>query len=396
MNSWTQWGAAAYGSDGYGAYGQSSSAYGATTADYSKDDSAAAGFGPATGSSYQVGGSYGTSFAAANFGNGSSSSTPKFTPMSATTNVYSSTINSLKAKANPTDDTSGHYAGYESAVYTAASNYIQGKRAGLHGKANGSGGGAAAQQRYCEICNVTCAGDIPMKAHLEGKQHKEKANLAASGGPDLRTRQVSMRCEACNVTCTGRDAYTAHAQGAKHQKVSTSSVMTRLVTSFQTVALLRRMGKHVPTDPTLMPPTTGTLIPPAAPKKVVGITGTNFVRAGETRLSTAIGTIGPQQPPQQPPSNANVPPIGEEYVEVRNTGAKVTQYHCKLCDCPLGDSVAKMAHLTGRRHRLQYKQKVNPSLQVEPRPHEQRYPKPGQVRPGDPVPLAAVGSAPQL
>lgn len=80
MNSWTQWGAAAYGSDGYGAYGQSSSAYGATTADYSKDDSAAAGFGPATGSSYQVGGSYGTSFAAANFGNGSSSSTPKFTP----------------------------------------------------------------------------------------------------------------------------------------------------------------------------------------------------------------------------------------------------------------------------------------------------------------------------
>lgn len=242
--------------------------------------------------------------------------------VSATTNVYSSTINSLKAKANPTDDTSGHYAGYESAVYTAASNYIQGKRAGLHGKANGqsllpqnnahcqhfaatttskfagSGGGAAAQQRYCEICNVTCAGDIPMKAHLEGKQHKEKANLAASGGPDLRTRQVSMRCEACNVTCTGRDAYTAHAQGAKHQKVSTSSVMTRLVTSFQTVALLRRMGKHVPTDPTLMPPTTGTLIPPAAPKKVVGITGTNFVRAGETRLSTAIGTIGPQQPPQ--------------------------------------------------------------------------------------------------
>lgn len=53
--------------------------------------------------------------------------------------------------------------------------------------------------------------------------------------------------------------------------------------------------------------------------------------------------------------STNIKPVGEEYVEKRNTGAKVQQFHCKLCDCALGDSVAKLAHLTGRRHRLNFK-----------------------------------------
>ncbi|MCE7766850.1 hypothetical protein GQL56_29945, partial [Pseudomonas putida] len=44
------------------------------------------------------------------------------------------------------------------------------------------------------------------------------------------------------------------------------------------------------------------------------------------------------------------------------------RFHCKLGDCSFNDPTAKERHLQGRRHRLQYKKKVNPDLQVEVKP----------------------------
>ncbi|EPY78747.1 zinc finger RNA binding protein isoform 4-like protein [Camelus ferus] len=66
---------------------------------------------------------------------------------------------------------------------------------------------------------------------------------------------------------------------------------------------------------------------------------------------------------------SDVQPVGHDYVEeVRNDEGKVIRFHCKLCECSFNDPNAKEMHLKGRRHRLQYKKKVNPDLQVEVKP----------------------------
>ena len=49
-------------------------------------------------------------------------------------------------------------------------------------------------------------------------------------------------------------------------------------------------------------------------------------------------------------------PVGHEYIEeVRNEVGTVVSFHCKLCECKFNDPNAKIMHMKGRRHRLQYK-----------------------------------------
>lgn len=47
---------------------------------------------------------------------------------------------------------------------------------------------------------------------------------------------------------------------------------------------------------------------------------------------------------------------------------KVISFNCKLCECRFNDPNAKEMHMKGRRHRLQYKKKVNPELVVDVKP----------------------------
>ncbi|ESO97481.1 hypothetical protein LOTGIDRAFT_53531, partial [Lottia gigantea] len=64
-----------------------------------------------------------------------------------------------------------------------------------------------------------------------------------------------------------------------------------------------------------------------------------------------------------------VAPVGHEYIEeMKNELGKVVSFNCKLCECKFNDPNAKEMHLKGRRHRLQYKKKVDPNLQVEVKP----------------------------
>uniref|UniRef100_A0A4W4F996 DZF domain-containing protein n=1 Tax=Electrophorus electricus TaxID=8005 RepID=A0A4W4F996_ELEEL len=68
-------------------------------------------------------------------------------------------------------------------------------------------------------------------------------------------------------------------------------------------------------------------------------------------------------------AQGDIQPVGHDYVEeVRNDDGKVIRFHCKLCECSFNDPNAKDMHLKGRRHRLQYKKKVNPDLLVEIKP----------------------------
>uniref|UniRef100_A0A0K0CYV8 DZF domain-containing protein n=1 Tax=Angiostrongylus cantonensis TaxID=6313 RepID=A0A0K0CYV8_ANGCA len=303
------------------------------------------------------------------------------------------------------------YSNYDAAVYAAASSYLHSKATGTSNMwmsgvgrggtfankrfSSGTGVQREAQQFYCEVCKISCAGQLTYKEHLEGQRHKKKEALAkGENNPSLPKSKVSFRCDLCNVTCTGQDTYNAHVRGAKHQK---------------TLTLCKKLGKPIPsTEPTIIPPSEmGGVIPPppnavnttsssntnVSGKRVVGISTVNFV--GGAKLSTmagqleakkqqvlqAVGSAGTKATEDSAvqavkgqteelqaliAAEQNLKPVGEEFVEAqRDATGKLLQYLCKLCDCKFSDPNAKEIHLKGRRHRLQYKMKVDPNLEVE-------------------------------
>merc|ERR1712142_771146 len=69
------------------------------------------------------------------------------------------------------------------------------------------------------------------------------------------------------------------------------------------------------------------------------------------------------------PEEKDAQPVGHDYIEeIKNEEGKVVSFNCKLCECKFNDPNAKEMHMKGRKHRLQYKKKVDPSLQVEVKP----------------------------
>ncbi|XP_030640401.1 zinc finger RNA-binding protein [Chanos chanos] len=255
------------------------------------------------------------------------------------------------------------------------------------------------QLHYCDICKISCAGPQTYREHLEGQKHKKKESALKSGsqasnGP--RGVQTQLRCELCDVSCTGADAYAAHIRGAKHQKV---------------VKLHTKLGKPIPsTEPVLVNSapvaitTTASKTPPVTVTSSVATvtpqkpTTTNAaktqtpnakkpvppkVTATASKAAPAVAVKVEETKPvvlkSDPQSDeddgegaggtGDIRPVGHDYVEeVRNDEGKVIRFHCKLCECSFNDPNAKDMHLKGRRHRLQYKKKVNPELEVEIKP----------------------------
>ncbi|XP_063057187.1 zinc finger RNA-binding protein isoform X3 [Engraulis encrasicolus] len=275
------------------------------------------------------------------------------------------------------------------------------------------------QLHYCDICKISCAGPQTYREHLEGQKHKKKeatlkTGSQASSGP--RGAQTQLRCELCDVSCTGADAYAAHIRGAKHQKV---------------VKLHTKLGKPIPsTEPVLVNSaavtTTVSAGKPAAPSvtssAVTAVTATSATTAAaatttpvatKAALHTTAKASTPAKKPVPPKAPAvaskpampaaaavvkmevskaasaaraedmsedddegdsvsgqgDIQPVGHDYVEeVHNEDGKIIRFHCKLCECSFNDPNAKEMHLKGRRHRLQYKKKVNPELPVEIKP----------------------------
>lgn len=156
---------------------------------------------------------------------------------------------------------------------------------------------------------------------MEGQKHKKRELLlkqATEPGTATPARPPnSLHCELCDVTCTGNDAYAAHVRGAKHQKV---------------VKLHTKLGKPIPAcDP--------------AP---------NTEKKDETD--------GDEH-------DESVKPVGSEYIEeIKDDEGKLVSFSCKLCECKFNDPNAKEMHMKGRRHRLQYKKKVQPDLFVDIKP----------------------------
>nr|XP_042123314.1 zinc finger RNA-binding protein 2 isoform X2 [Peromyscus maniculatus bairdii] len=236
---------------------------------------------------------------------------------------------------------------------------------------------------YCEVCRVSCAGPQTYRDHLEGQKHRKKqaaqrTGTQPSGGP--RGAQ-SLHCGLCAVSCTGADAYAAHMRGARHQKV---------------FKLHTRLGKPIPSEPaprsvvyTRGADTSETSVKQEAHTSHSSHTsgrpapakGSAASRKGPPELQTAHSRPGEKRP-SHPKAEAtrggpgeasgtygDVEPVGTEYVEeVCSEEGKVIRFRCKLCECSFNDRNARDMHLTGRRHRLQYRKKVDPTLPVAARP----------------------------
>uniref|UniRef100_A0A7N4P9H2 Zinc finger RNA-binding protein n=1 Tax=Sarcophilus harrisii TaxID=9305 RepID=A0A7N4P9H2_SARHA len=261
------------------------------------------------------------------------------------------------------------------------------------------------QLYYCDICKISCAGPQTYREHLEGQKHKKKESAQKLGNQSnigLRGAQTQLHCELCDVSCTGADAYAAHIRGSKHQKViklhtklgkPIPSVEPVLVNSVPT-NIVNKLAPHVTTTATTsvtpakaanVAITNSTSYPrrPVLTKKPftskITYVGTNKPQAAGNRLEEGIVVQSKSELPSEQSTRDNsgdasvglfdVQPVGHDYVEeVHNDEGKMIRFHCKLCECSFNDPNAKDMHLKGRRHRLQYKKKVNPDLPVEIKP----------------------------
>lgn len=93
--------------------------------------------------------------------------------------------------------------------------------------------------------------------------------------------------------------------------------------------------------------------------------------SGPLKEKACPGSKAPEAPPAQggSDSHCDTQAVGPDYVEeVYNNQGKVIRFHCTLCDCSFNHPKAKDMHVRGRRHRMQYRRKVNPNLQVSQKP----------------------------
>ncbi|OXA62818.1 zinc finger RNA-binding protein isoform X2 [Folsomia candida] len=320
---------------------------------------------------------------------------------------------------------SNKFTNYDAAVYNAVSAYATGgpsvsRGNGMgfkKGTSKGMGMGGKPQRpmpkpqtlHYCDVCKISCAGPQTYKEHLDGQKHKKKEAAQKTGAPPVpKGGPAGLRCEVCDVTCTGSDAYAAHIRGAKHQKV---------------VKLHTKLGKPIPSDsPTVIAAPTTNHVNSYNKSAISGNavptnTGNNnFAKSSAPKISF-VGNVKSEPPvpgitettktnqpppaalpmsttytsPAAPGGGSNKPlatnidavdkssildyiekdiqPVGQDYIEeIRSEEGKVVSFNCKLCECRFNDPNAKEMHMKGRRHRLQYKKKVNPDLVVDVKP----------------------------
>ncbi|XP_055969189.1 zinc finger RNA-binding protein 2 isoform X2 [Sorex fumeus] len=229
------------------------------------------------------------------------------------------------------------------------------------------GGARPFPGHFCELCKVSCAGPQTYREHLEGQKHRRKeAARPCEGEGDP---QDPLHCSLCSVSCTGPAAYAAHLRGARHQKV---------------LRLHGKLGRPVPPTapalPAAAPASPGSRSPSRSPspKRTVAskvmLVGPPEAHPCSSRPPEARG-VGPGEwaphggPTEASGSSCDSPPVGPEYVEeVCNDDGKVIRFHCKLCVCSFNDRNARDMHVRGRRHRLQYKKKVDPELPLALKP----------------------------
>ncbi|XP_037115342.1 zinc finger RNA-binding protein isoform X1 [Syngnathus acus] len=258
---------------------------------------------------------------------------------------------------------------------------------------SGSGGGLLARssqnQLRCELCDVSCTGADAYAAHIRGAKHQKVLKLHTKLGKPIPSTEPSMVTQISSsstsapsktITSTLNSSSTSPSSlGVAASSSGTAYLKPVSLVSSSAIGAKNQLVSNLSASNS------------TTPGKKVNTTKINFV--GGTKLQTTVKTeeCKGETPKTAMSSSAavdvntevseslsastlaalqsDVQPVGHDYVEeVRNDEGKVIRFHCKLCECSFNDPNAKEMHLKGRRHRLQYKKKVNPDLQVEVKP----------------------------
>ncbi|XP_040833373.1 zinc finger RNA-binding protein isoform X2 [Ochotona curzoniae] len=296
------------------------------------------------------------------------------------------------------------YSGYEAAVYSAASSYYQQQQQQQKQAAAAAAAAAATaawtgttftkktpfqnkqlkpkqppkppQIHYCDVCKISCAGPQVVKLHTKL-------------GKPIPSTEPNVVSQATSSTAISASKPTASPSSiaANNCTVNTSSVATSSGKGLPTTgntSLNSTSGSKVSAVPTNMA-AKKTSTPKinfvggnklqSTGNKAEDLKGTECVKSAPVTSAVQIAEVKPDAvsetvtPASLAALQSDVQPVGHDYVEeVRNDEGKVIRFHCKLCECSFNDPNAKEMHLKGRRHRLQYKKKVNPDLQVEVKP----------------------------
>ncbi|XP_068957050.1 zinc finger RNA-binding protein isoform X3 [Petaurus breviceps papuanus] len=292
------------------------------------------------------------------------------------------------------------YSGYEAAVYSAASSYYQQQQQQQKQAAAAAAAAAATaawtgttftkkapfqnkqlkpkqppkppQIHYCDVCKISCAGPQVVKLHTKL-------------GKPIPSTEPNVVTQATSSTAASASKSTASTSGIA---ASNSTVNSSVVTSaVKVLTPATNTGLNTASN------TKASTVPPSMAAKKTSTPKINFVGGNKlpsiktedlkgtesikpTPATSAVQTQEVKSDPSDPVTpttlaalQSDVQPVGHDYVEeVRNDEGKVIRFHCKLCECSFNDPNAKEMHLKGRRHRLQYKKKVNPDLQVEVKP----------------------------
>ncbi|MGH0170749.1 UNVERIFIED_CONTAM: hypothetical protein FKN15_059699 [Acipenser sinensis] len=325
------------------------------------------------------------------------------TPSPATTtfSIYpvSSTVQQVAAAAVPSYSQSPTY----STTAVTYSEHLEGqkhkkKEAALKASqssssststTSGSSARGTQNQLRCELCDVSCTGADAYAAHIRGAKHQKVVKLHTKLGKPIPSTEPSMVTQTSTSAASSKPAGPATASGTS----STTSAASSSTSSY--LKPVNIVSSGVPNKTTASSAAASTVS--ASTVKKIAAPKINFV--GGNRLQTtgakmeeikndgaksvqpvmhATQTqelkvdVAPEPVSTQSTLAAlqsDVHPVGHDYVEeVRNDEGKVIRFHCKLCECSFNDPNAKEMHLKGRRHRLQYKKKVNPELQVEVKP----------------------------
>uniref|UniRef100_A0A1A8HBM4 Zinc finger RNA-binding protein n=1 Tax=Nothobranchius korthausae TaxID=1143690 RepID=A0A1A8HBM4_9TELE len=250
-------------------------------------------------------------------------------------------------------------------------------------------------QLRCELCDVSCTGADAYAAHIRGAKHQKVVKLHTKLGKPIPSTEPSMS------TQTSITAAPSKTTMATLSSSSTTSSMCLSATSSPTTSPsasylkpINIVSGSMAAGKNLVSSNLSAVGSASAGKKIntpkINFVGGNKLhttgKMEETRVEVKVDSCKPSvlslasQDSKTDVSESlstsalislqsDVQPVGHDYVEeVRNDEGKVIRFHCKLCECSFNDPNAKEMHLKGRRHRLQYKKKVNPDLQVEVKP----------------------------
>ncbi|KTF71310.1 hypothetical protein cypCar_00035840, partial [Cyprinus carpio] len=256
-----------------------------------------------------------------------------------------------------------------------------------------SGGGSSARgtqnQLRCELCDVSCTGADAYAAHIRGAKHQKVVKLHTKLGKPIPSTEPSVVSQS---TTSSTAAPNKTANSNISSSTSTSSNLSVSASYLKSGSMVNNMATSAAQGKSPVPNSVSvnsTSVKKVNTPKINFVGGnklqTTAVRNEESKMEAAKAAqsaVSAQPPdlkneipdPLSPQSalaalQSDVQPVGHDYVEeVRNDEGKVIRFHCKLCECSFNDPNAKEMHLKGRRHRLQYKKKVNPDLQVEVKP----------------------------